>query len=306
MADDKFIKSALLTLLSVGVVSINSLSVAAVIRSKYLQKQHTTPFLISLFVADLLQGFFGPGVSAALSWADIRDMNNLFKKFHAFGLYLFPTASLTSVAALAAVKMITIVWPLRISDLITKKKTIFILTFVWIIPVSVSVLPFFADAPIYSYINKTSWEGFNFSWMTTIFIFVIFLPCFLILFGSYFTIFIVVIKQTIKIRKQIATPTGDAVQMPNLILTAFKSSRSIIAVVTIYILGYIGPAIFFNITVGNSNETTRDYIFWLYWLPYTESFLNSLIYLCLNKAAKKELRKMFCLGPAQDEEMVVT
>ena len=296
MAGGMFVKSAVLTVLSVGLISINSLSLAAVLKSKELQKQHTTPFLISLFVADLLQGVLGSGVSAVLSWADVKDMNNLLKQFHTFGLYLFPAASLTSVAALATVKMVTVVWPLRISDLITKKKTIFLLIFIWIIPISFSVLQFFGDEPVFDYSNKTSWESSKYSWITKIAIFVIFLPCFLILSGSYITVFIVVIKQTIKIRKQTAPSAEDGAQMPNLILTAFKSSKSIIAVVTIYFLGYIGPSIFFNVTVGNSNETTRGYIFWLFWLPYTESIFNSLIYICLNKAAKNELKKMFSLN----------
>ena len=299
MVGETFVKSCLLTLFTVGIVSINSVSLAAVLRSKLLTKQPTTPFLVSLFVADLLQGVLGTGVSAALSWADTKYLSNVFVQFHSLGLIFPPTASLTSVAALAAVKMVTIIWPLRIPNILTRKKIIFILVPIWIVPLCFGVMHFFSVAPEFSYPSKRSWEGAQDSWITKSAMFVIFLPCFLVLSGSYIIIFIVVIKQTIKIRRQTAPPEENAVQMPDMILTAFKSSKSIIAVITIYIVLFLAPSIFFLISVGNSEY--ENYSFWLFWMPYTEGFWNSLLYICLNKAAKKELRKMFCFGSAQSE-----
>ena len=299
MVGDNVAKGVLLTLFTVGIVPMNSIALAAVLRSKYLTEQPTTPFLVSLFIADLLQGVMGTGMSALLTWTDTKYLYNMLVRFHAFGL-LFPTTSnFTSIAALAAVKMVSIVWPLRISNILTKKKTVFILILIWIIPLGICLMQFFSPAPEYSPISKRSWEGVEYSWFTKSFIFVIFLPCFLVLFGSYITIFIVVIKQTIKIRRQTAPPEENAVQMPDMILTAFKSSKSIIVVITIYIVLFIGPAIFSFISVGK-NEYEK-YVFWFYWLPYTGGFWNSLFYIYLNKAAKKELRKMFGLGSTQVE-----
>ena len=299
MVGDNVAKGVLLTLFTVGIVPMNSIALAAVLRSKYLTEQPTTPFLVSLFIADLLQGVMGTGMSALLTWTDTKYLYSMLVRFHAFGL-LFPTTSnFTSIAALAAVKMVSIVWPLRISNILTRKKTVFILILIWIIPLGICLMQFFSPAPEYSPISKRSWEGVEYSWFTKSFIFVIFLPCFLVLFGSYITIFIVVIKQTIKIRRQTAPPEENAVQMPDMILTAFKSSKSIIAVITIYIVLFIGPAIFSFISVGKNEY--ENYVFWFYWLPYTGGFLNSLFYICLNKAAKKELRKMFHLGSTQVE-----
>ena len=297
MVGEYVAKGVLLTLFTVGIVSMNSISLAAVLRSKYITEQPTTPFLISLFTADLLQGVLGTGMSAIVSWTDTKYLHSMLVRFHAFGLSFPPTLSFTSVAALAAVKMISIVWPLRISDIITRKKTMSILILIWIIPLGFCLMLFHSPVPEYSYDSKRSWEGVEYSWFTKSFIFVILLPCSLVLFGSYITIFIVVIKQTIKIRRQTAPPEENAVQMPDMILKAFKSSKSIIAVLTIYIVLFIAPAIFSFISVGKTGY--EKYVFWLYWLPYTEGFWNSLLYICLNKAAKKELRKMFHLGSTQ-------
>ena len=299
MVGDNIAKSVLLTLFTVGIVSMNSISLAAVLRSKYITEQPSTPFLISLFTADLLQGVLGTGISAIVSWTDTKYLHSMLVRFHAFGVAFPPTLSFTSVAALAAVKMVSIVWPLRISNIITRKKTMSILTLIWIIPLGFCFMQFFSPAPEYSYISKRSWEGDEYSWFTKNYIFVIILPCLLVLFGSYITIFIVLIKQTIRIRRQTAPTEEIAVQMPDMILKAFKSSKSIIAVITIYIALFIAPAIFSFISVGKTGY--ENYVFYLYWLPHTEGFWNSLFYICLNKAAKKELRKMFHFGSTQVE-----
>ena len=297
MATGMFVKSVVLTVLTLGMVSINSVSLVAVLRSKYLRQQHSTPFLVSHFVADLLQGVLGTSVSSVLSWVDTKEeLSKLLKQFHAFGLMFPPAASCTAVAALAAVKMLTIIRPLRISSLLTKKKTVFILILIWIIPLSFSLLNFFSFSPVYNYTSKRSWEGVKDIWLTISVVFVIYLPCTFILTGSYITIFIVVIRQMIKMRNQTASLEDSAIQTPNLILAAFKSSKSIIAVISIYLLLYVGPLMFFFFTVGKGTHTNSDLTFWLYWLPYTEGFWNSFFFICINKAAKKELRKMFCAG----------
>ena len=304
MASDMFVKSIILTALTLGMVSINSISLAAVLRSKYLRKQQSTPFLVSHFVADLLQAVLGTSVSAVLSWVDNRELSkNLasktLKQFHGFGLMFPPLASCTSVAALAVVKMVTIIRPLRISSLLTNKKIVFILILIWILPLSLSLLHFISVAPEYNFASRRSWEGPKDSWLTITAAFVIYLPCIFILTGSNITIFIVVIRQMIKIRNQAAPLEDSAIQMPNLILAAFKSSKSIIAVISIYLLLYVAPVIFFFFTVGRETHTDSDLTFWLYWLPYTEGFWNSFFYICINKAAKKELRKMFCAGQVE-------
>ena len=281
MAGD-LLKSILLTAAAVGMISVNSLTLTTVYRSKELRKDISTPFLISLFIADLLQGTLAAGVSAVLSWIDLQDLNNIVKKFHAFGLYFTPAVSLTSIAGLATVKMIAIVWPLRVSDLITNKRTVIILISVWIIPSVYGMFQFFAVSPKYNYKSKTSWEGPRDIWISLTGGVAILLPCLLVLSGSYITIFIVVIKKTIKIRKQTMPSTDNAIQMPHLILKAFKTAKSIIIVVTVYILLYVMPS--FYVLVATENNI--KYPFWLFWLPYSE-----------NTAAKNELRKIFHLHP---------
>ena len=294
MAGD-LLQSILLTMASVGMISVNSLTLTAVCRSKDLRKDISTPFLISLFIADTLQGALAAGMSAIMSWIDLQDLNNIVKKFHAFGLYFTPNASLSSVAALATVKMIAIVWPLRVSDLITMKRTVIILVFVWIIPLVYGMLQFFTVSPKYNYRSKTSWEGPRDMWISITGAVAILLPGFLLLSGSYITIFIAVIKQTIKIRKQTIPSRDNVVQMPNLILKSFKTAKSIIIVLTVYILLYVLPSMYVFFVTKNNIQ----YMFWLFWLPYSESFWNCLFYLYFNKAAKNELRKMFRLQPVQ-------
>ena len=293
MAGD-LLQSILLTAASVGMISVNSLTLTAVYRSKDLRKDISTPFLISLFIADTLQGALAAGMSGIMSWTDLQDLNNIVKKFHAFGLYFTPNASLSSIAALATVKMIAIVWPLRVPDLITMKRTVIILVFVWIIPLLYGMLQFFAVSPKYNYKTKTSWEGYKDIWISFTGI-AILLPFFLLLSGSYIIIFIVVIKQTIKIHKQTVPSTDSAIQMPSPILKAFKTSKSIIIVLTVYILLYVVPSMYVFFVTKNNFQ----YMFWLFWLPYSESFWNCLFYLYFNKAAKNELRKMFHLQPLQ-------
>ena len=295
MANDLW-KSVLLTVATLAIVSINSMALVAVCHSKDLSKDRATPFLESLLIANLLQGALSTSVSAVLSWIDMQNMNNIIKRIHAFVLFFTPAATLTSVAALATAKMITIVWPLRVSNLLTKKRTVFILCFVWIIPLVYGVFQFFAVSPEYDYQSKTSWEGPRDMWITHTGVFAIFLPCFLLLSGSYITIFIVVIKQSIKIRKQ-TIPSGDnVILISNLILKAFKSAKSIIIVITIYILLYVVP----SLSVFFITDNNIKYTFWLFWLPYSDSFWNCLFYLCFSKAAKNELRKIFHLNPVQD------
>ena len=103
--------------------------------------------------------------------------------------------------------------------------------------------------------------------------------------------FVVVVRQHVKMRKLVATSSEHA---PSPVLLAMKSAKKILALTVTYIV--LNIARFIGVYVKNSHAR-----FFFMWINYSQSFWNSVFYLTFSAAAWRGIKRLFCKsGTAED------
>ena len=121
-------KSLVFTLISVISLVSNGLLIPVILKCRQIYEDAATPLLIALCVSDFLQGAFSSGISSILSWTSSTNdsISTSLKQFHTFILVHTRLSSLHLVTALAVIKMVTVIKPLRVVNILTKTR-------IWII-----------------------------------------------------------------------------------------------------------------------------------------------------------------------------
>ena len=230
-------KCLFLTIITIIRLVANGTLIPILATNKDIQEDLATPLLISLSGSDFLQAATFGVVSCALGWSDATNDNvpKSLAMLHTFFLLHTRLANLHLISAIAVVKMITIVKPLRALSLLTKKRIWIIVIICCTVPFAVSLGSFIVPV-VYSHKFKDSYflnRGVLAELLTAqIFAsFIIFTLC-------YAVIIISVVKQVINMRR-LVIPAGEAAtgtQSANPILVAFKSARAIIALCTVSLI----------------------------------------------------------------------
>ena len=287
MAALEITKDLTVTLVTVGVLLINPLTIIGILRSKKLQKEIMTPILVSVFVADFLQGIFLGIISTYISWANIIKPPIWLVRTHC--LYLFAiTSNIMSVTLLAVLQTIGVLNPLRFPVLVTKFKVWILLMITWITGAVIGTLQAVSSNVRYYPVTRNSGGNGN----TNAAIVLVML---IILFISHLIIFIVVIKQQRKMRRNVGPESNNS--GPNAILAAFKSAKRILAVTTTYLVLYPTATVVINVW---SDESVS---FFCFWLAYSQSIFNSMFYLAFSKEAWYQIKAVICCRCCQNQEI---
>ena len=296
---EEIVKSLFLTVISLLNLVTNAGLLVVLNRSQKLRDDVTNLLLIGLNAAYLMQGFTFGTTSTVLSWLGSKNetLPLGLKRFHACSISATRMASLNLVASLALVKMITIVKPLRATDLITKRRIQITLATVCSVPTLLS-LASLAEPVVFSFrLKGTTYakRGMSIRLMTvqTIFSLIVFLV-------SYVTIFACVVRQVIKTRT-LVLPDGETAP-ENPVLVAFRSARGIVALCTAYMVFYI-PTL---INAQGPNGTNRQIQFALVWMSYCISFVNAFVFVAFCKATRIEVKRLWRLLTRQDTNRVGT
>ena len=284
----EILKSLFITLLTAVNLIANSCMIGVLVRNQEIQEDVSTPLLLALNVSDLIHSACFGMISLTLSWMGQTDdtIPYIIKQVQFFSMRFTRICSLNLVAATAVVKLITIVKPLRAAQLITKFRIRVILIITIIIPFPVCVLAILKPLN-YSYVSKETSTDNNNKDLRPV-INMMFVNAVAILCLSYFYIFICVVKQLINTRRLVVPTSVETEQpAPNPVITALKTSKGIVAVLTVYTVIYT-PALF----LANTYKHLEVY-FVFYWLAYSLGFLNVFAYVAFSKAARKELKRFF-------------
>ena len=285
-------KNIILTITSFANPCINGVMIVVLVKSNEIWEEATTPLLTSLCISDILLFVLFSFISNILVWIDATaDVIPLVvMKIHAFGLIFPRLSSLGLAAALALVKLITIMKPLRAQELLSPFRLKVILAVTWIVPTLIT-LPVFFFPVKYDYNMKTSQTGDSVNRIfTLIFISVSAAPSIIILFVSYITIFLVVVKKKLQSRRLVGIAPEEAGVQNNeikAVLHAFKSAKAIVALLTVYIVLYLPTLI-----IGAFHWGSPDEEFIIYTSSFCVSFLNSLTYMLCSKKARTSIRKI--------------
>ena len=268
-------RNIVVTLVTLGLLTANPVTIIGVLRSRRLRDDVMTPVLISVFGADLCLGLYYGIITTIMSWMNIVDPAMWLVRLHAF--YMFgPLANMMSVTMLAFLQTIAIVKPLQFTVIVTRRRVTLGLVILWIVSLGWGIWTASSDVYYYSPTRYSGNEGREIA-VVLAFLLIILTAC-------HIVIFITVIKQQIKMRTQ----TGAESAAPNAFLAAFKSAKRILAVTLTYLILYpIGTLA----TVFTSDPLAR---FLCMWLAYSQGILNSLFYMLFSKEVKKELRSLFC------------
>ena len=258
--------------------------IAILIKNKDIQEDSSTPLLLALNITDFVHGATFGMISLILSWMGHRDetIPNLVKQFHIFSMRFTRFASLNLVAALAVVKLITIVKPLRAVQLITKTMIRLMLITSYILPLPAAISVAFETLQ-YSYKSKET-SGVKANKALCAFVTALVVISLTIYTVSYVYIFICVVRQVIKMRRLVHIEGIAKAAAPNPVIEALKTSKGIMAVLTIYVVIYVPGLILAHI------YSDSDAYFGLYWLAYAFGSLNVFAYVSFSKHARKELR----------------
>ena len=281
----EILKSSFITVLTLINLITNSGLIAILAKSREIQEDSSTPLLKALNVTDLLHGATFGIISSILSWMGVTDeeIPQILKQLQFFSMRTTRLASLNLIAALGIVKLITIVKPLRAVQLITKTKVYLMLLACFIVPFPACVMGACSNL-YYSFAVKETYTHASIKNVSIIMTLLISVSLILYTF-SYLYIFACVVWQVIIMRRLVLPAQGTV--PPNPVITALKSSKGIMAVLTVYVVIYIPALILANL------YQESVFYFVLYWLSYGFGFLNVVAYIAFSKAARKELKKFW-------------
>ena len=281
----EILKSFFITVLTFINLIANSGLIAILAKSREIQEDSSTPLLLALNVSDLLHAATFGIITSILSWMGVTDetIPHILKQLQFFSMRITRLPGLNLVAALGIVKLITIAKPLRAVQLITKTKVYLMLLACFIVPFPACVMGPFSTL-YYSFAVKET--GVHASNRPLRILVTSLIGTSLILYTfSYLYIFACVVRHVIIMRRLVLPAEGTV--PPNPVITALKSSKGIMAILTIYVVIYIPTLILANFF------SESDMYFLLYWLTYGFGFLNVVAYVAFSKPAKRELKKFW-------------
>ena len=129
-------KLAVICVIIVLNVIMNSLVIAVIARYPQLREDRTSLFMFSLSVSDLAAGCTFMPISAALcsrATPGVADMVGLLPKIHIFTMWWFGFNSMYSLCWLTISKTIVILKPLKVEQFLTRKCCYVIIGMNWII-----------------------------------------------------------------------------------------------------------------------------------------------------------------------------
>ena len=130
------VKSAVICVIIVLNVILNSLVIAVIIRYPQLREDRTTLFMFSLSVSDLAGGCTFMPISAALCSGKLQgviDEVGFLQKTHAFPRWWFGYNSIHKLCWLTISKAIVILKPFKVEQFLTRTRCYTIIGINWII-----------------------------------------------------------------------------------------------------------------------------------------------------------------------------
>ena len=293
------IKVAVVCVIIILNVIMNSLVIAVIARYPQLREDRTTLFMFSLSVSDLAAGCTFMPISAALcsrATPEVADMVSLLPKIHAFTMWWFGSNSMHSLCWLTLSKMVVILKPLRVEQLLTHKRCYIFIGVNWIIGGLLAVVNFKVNITwntmlcTYRLPNDNSVKA---GYMT-FFVVGVLLPILLIVYGTI-RIVIVVVRTHRQISALEHSVGGGNSSIGNtgfVTAQAIRSSKNIIIICVVSLLLNTPVLTYAARRSGTSASVSGMLNFACVWLYEANTFVNSLLYLVLFRSVRQKVVQM--------------
>ena len=153
MSDLDIIKNLVITLISLGNLIINPLTLLGILRSKTQRREILTPITVSIFVGDIVFGLFMATINTYLAWTNITEPPLWLVRV--FALYMVSIVSSTlNVFLLSLWQTICLLNPLTFTTFATKKKIWTGLVLSWILSLFLTILRLTSEGFFYNKVAR--------------------------------------------------------------------------------------------------------------------------------------------------------
>ena len=299
MIEYSYIKTAVICIIIILNVIMNSLVIAVIARYPQLREDRTTLFMFSLSVSDLAAGCTFMLISAALcsrATPEVADMVGLLPKVHAFMTWWFGFTSMYSLCWLTISKVIAITKPFKVEQLLSHKRCYFIIGLNWIIGCVLAALNFIVNVNwncvmcAHAIPKDRNMKAYYMAYLLV----AVALPVSLIIYGTV-RISIVVVRTHRKIsalEQSVTVGNGSIGNTGFVTVQAMRSSKNVIIICIVSLVLNTLPIAYVVLREITSNHISGAFNFASMWLFECNTFVNSLLYLVLFKSVRQNVVHM--------------
>ena len=297
------VKTVIISAVIVLNITMNCLAIVVIVRYPALRKRHTTLFMFSRCLSDLALGCTAMPISATFcssASTTLRLTTRHVPGIQMFFFWWFAFNSLHSLSWVALSKMVAILKPLRHEKLLNRNRCYGIIVFNWVVGAALAATTFTIVPTWDSCICAYRYPDDNMH--ASILILITYVPTAAIpgiaLIFATFRTFVVVVRTQRDITEQIqmlaAGTDGDAYNTGLATLQAIRSAKNILIICFVSMaLGV--PLLTFGVLhyAVQTQTPTKIFDFSDVWLYYSNSFINSVLYLALSRLVRKKIVHMF-------------
>ena len=299
------VKPAIIVAITVLNLALNSLVIAVIVKHPQLREDRTTLFMLSLALSDLANGCTTTPIGAVVcsrTFPTVRDNCRHLPRIQAFCSAWFSLVSTNSLSWVTVTKMVAITRPLRCDQTLHERRCYYVITGIW---VSGAVMASGYCARISSWDMDTCFYGWpetstlpvdTAAVLTLCIAFGLLLPLVLIVYSTV-RIFSV-IKRT---HQQIAALSNSiggrdvfGRTIPSLTSLALRSGSNVLIICLAYVILTIPIAIHTTaLVLGMKSRLPASFQFFAIWTIFSNTFVNSLLYLFLFQNVRSKMFRMF-------------
>ena len=285
-------------------VAFNSLVIAVIVRYPQLREDRTTLFMLSLSLSDLANGCTAMPISAAVcskATPNVRNLLQYLPHIQAMCSSWFVVNSMHSLCWVTVCKMVAITKPLHYEQTLTQARCYIIIAGIWLFGAFVAVVVTIRTASwelhscIHDVVSSQELPTYVTVLMMCCFIGGLVLPLTVTTYATS-RIFCVIVRTHRQIAAQTNSIRGhiDVVgNIPSLTSRSIRSGRNVLIICLADLILTI-PAVIRNITIiiWKENDLPDSFKFFAIWALYSNTFVNSLLYLILFRQVRSKVMDM--------------
>ena len=295
-----FIKTAVICVIIILNVIMNSLVIAVIARYPQLREDRTTLFMFSLSVSDLAAGCTFMPISAALcsgATPEVADMDGLLPKVYLFMIWWFGFNSMYCLCWLTISKMIVIRNPFKVEQLLTRKCCYVIIGMNWIIGCVLAIVSFNVNVTwnTMTCAHRIPQDENLATFHVAHFVIAVVIPVSLILYGTVRIIIVVMRthRQISALEQSFAVGNNSTGKTGFVTVQAIRSSRNVIIICAVSLVLNTPVFAFIVLRYLTAYPIPDVFSFLSMWVFESNTFMNSLLYLLLFKSVRRKVFHMF-------------
>ena len=290
-----YIQVAVITAVILFNVVLNVLVIVVIAKYPELREDRTTLMMFSLSVSDLAAGCTTMPISAVLCAGRIPTTHlKQVQQVQVFCRWLFGFNSLHSLCWITVCKMITVLKPLRHEKLLTRSHCYGIIIFNWVVGAAIAAnmsrmgVVSSPDICIYFLRATSSVSGLN----LLVYAVTVVIPGVVLVYATA-RIFVVVAHTHAAINRQVhaLNPVGLNTASAGLVtLHAIRSARNVLVICIVSVLLTLPMSAM--LLIHRRHPLPAELIFATVWLFFSNTFLNSLLYITLYRSIRKKTKQL--------------